>query len=263
MSRMRMKEKTALPRWAAGAALGAGLAALAFWPRGAADLCRTALLPVRILAAWTWEEWTDWSSALARAEELEELNGQLAQALAQSQAALARQELETGREALEEEYPALELTGIWLVGRDPALGGRLWACPAGGGELPQGLPVVDEQGFLVGVTGSGEDRGLVIPLSDPDFSAGCWVGDRQEAGILTGTGTGARVTGLPRDTLTRAGELAVTSGLGGVFPAGLPVGILEEPAPDPDAGSAAALLQPLAGWEDQRFFYLVTGVKNG
>lgn len=263
MSRLKMKEKTAFPRWAAGAALGAGLAALALWPQGAADLCRNALLPVRVLAAWGWEEWTGWWSASGRVEELEEMNGQLAQALAQSQAALARQELETGREALEEEYPALELAGIWLVGRDPALGGRLWACPAGGGELPQGLPVVDEEGFLVGVTGSGEDRGLVIPLSDPDFSAGCWVGDRREAAILTGAGTEVRVTGLPRDTLARAGELAVTSGLGGVFPAGLPVGILAEPALDPDAGFAAAPLQPLSHWEDRRFFYLVTGVKNG
>lgn len=263
MSRLKVKEKRPLARWVAGAALGAGLCTLALWPQGAARVCRTALLPVRVLAAWGWEEWTQRWNAPTRVEELEEMNGQLAQALAQSQASLARMELETGREALTEAFPELELAGVWLVGRDPALGDRLWASPAGGGELPQGLPVVDGQGYLVGITGKGEDQGLVLPLPDTAFSAACWVGEARETASLTGDGSQVWVTGLPRDCQAKEGELVITSGLGGVFPEGLPVGILEEPVLDRDTGSRRAVLQPLGHWEDQRFFYLVTGVKNG
>ncbi len=257
------RKKSKLTRWAVGTLLGAGLCAWAFWPVQTARIFRTGLLPVRMLAARTWDGWDQLWEAPGRVRELEEENARLVSQLAQAQQSLAGLESRTGLEALEQQFPQLELAELWLVGRDPALGARFWVALAQGGSVPEGMAVVDRQGYLVGITGKGEEQGLVLPLADPDFSVPCWAGESRESGWVTGREGKAALTDLPRDTPAKEGDLVMTSGLSGEIPQGIPVGILETPELDPASGTRTADLTPLGDREGERCFYLVTGVKNG
>ena len=55
-----------------------------------------------------------------------------------------------------------------------------------------------------------------------------------EDGVIEGNNThDLTMKFLSRDSKLKMGDLAVTSGLGGVFPAGIPVGWVQELGPDP------------------------------
>ena len=72
------------------------------------------------------------------------------------------------------------------------------------------------------------------------------------AGVMSGRGPGARgyatcdLEFLNRDDVLRAGDRLVTSGLGGVFPKGLPVGYLDEVRQAKTGLAQAARVMPSA-----------------
>src|SRR5690606_2267956 len=66
--------------------------------------------------------------------------------------------------------------------------------------------------------------------------------------IAVGTGSASELDLplLPATADVRAGDMLVTSGLGGVFPAGIPVGTITESRRDPDALLAFVRARPAA-----------------
>lgn len=93
-----------------------------------------------------------------------------------------------------------------------------------------GLAVLVGEG-LVGKTGPvSHATAEVILVGDPNCRVAVLVRETGEMGVLTGISEGVLdhrlidLTHLPRNTSLKAGHKVYTSGLGGVFPAGLPVG---------------------------------------
>ena len=112
--------------------------------------------------------------------------------------------------------------------------------------------VIDASGALVGIiVQAGVNWCSVRTLPDTETSLGAQVFRTQELGVANGNfalmGQGRlRLEYLPADCKLMAGDLVVTSGLGGYYPPGLVIGSVEEVLRD-DSGSASyAIVKPQA-----------------
>ncbi|MFC6645279.1 rod shape-determining protein MreC [Granulicella cerasi] len=74
----------------------------------------------------------------------------------------------------------------------------------------------------------------LLLLSDPSAGAGVILASTRIRGILRGTSNGSvQIVNLTEDSRIKPGEQVLTSGGDGVFPRGLPVGVIQSIAPDP------------------------------
>ena len=110
--------------------------------------------------------------------------------------------------------------------------------------------VIDPTGALVGVISrAGTNWSTMRTLIDTDTSIGAQVFRTKELGVLRGEFNlmeqgQVRLDYLPADSRLLAGDLVVTSGVGGYYPSGLVIGTIDEVRPN-DSGSAPyAVLTP-------------------
>ena len=94
---------------------------------------------------------------------------------------------------------------------------------------------LDARGIFGQVTRVGPVTAEIIMISDPDHSIPVQVNRTGVRTIAVGTGRPAelRLPYLPRNADVEAGDLIVTSGLGGVFPPGYPVATVARISRDP------------------------------
>ena len=103
--------------------------------------------------------------------------------------------------------------------------------------------VIDPTGALVGVISrAGTNWSTMRTLIDTDTSIGAQVFRTKELGVLRGEFNlmeqgQVRLDYLPADSRLLAGDLVVTSGVGGYYPSGLVIGTVDEVRPN-DSGSA-------------------------
>nr|WP_240955859.1 rod shape-determining protein MreC [Wenzhouxiangella sp. XN79A] len=122
-----------------------------------------------------------------------------------------------------------------------------------------GMPVIDARGVVGQVEQSDRSTARVILLTDPDHALPVQVLPSGERTIAYGSGRvdRLRLNDLPMNTTVKTGDLVVTSGLGGQFPPGLPVGrlfALERPDGEP---FARAEVEPLAGMDRNRMVLIL------
>jgi len=125
-----------------------------------------------------------------------------------------------------------------------------------------GMPVIDAGGVLGQVEQVDRNTSRVILLTDPDHALPVQILPAGERTVAYGSGRvdRLRLNDLPMNTAVEVGDLVVTSGLGGRFTAGLPVGrlvALERPAGQP---FARAEIEPLAGMDRNRIVLVLQAV---
>ena len=87
----------------------------------------------------------------------------------------------------------------------------------------------------------------VLLITDPNASVGARVqrADSRAVGVCQGRGEEYLVlTFLAKDADVRPGDVVITSGLGGVYPAGIPIGTVEEVIEQKHAGMREARVKP-------------------
>ena len=91
-----------------------------------------------------------------------------------------------------------------------------------------GQPVLDAMGVMGQVTEVSHFSSRVILLTDPSHSIPVQVNRNGLRAVVTGRGLGEmlKLDFMPHNMDIREGDLLVTSGLGGRFPTGYPVGIV-------------------------------------
>lgn len=125
--------------------------------------------------------------------------------------------------------------------------------------LVAGQPVVDAQGLVGQLDDVFLHSARVILLTDPDHALPVRV---QRTGLRTiayGSGLRAelRLSDLPMNVDLEPGDVVLTSGLGGVFPAGLPVGRVERVERPVGEAFASAALQPVGRPERSRYLMVL------
>jgi len=120
--------------------------------------------------------------------------------------------------------------------------------------VTRGQPVLDGHGVFGQTTNVGVLATEVILLSDPTHAIPVQVSRNGLRTIAVGTGDPARLSlpYLPRNADVRVDDQLVSSGLGGVFPAGLPVGRISEVHRDPSQPLASVTAEPAAAMDRDR-----------
>ncbi len=117
-----------------------------------------------------------------------------------------------------------------------------------------GQAVLDSGGVFGQVTRVEQLTSEVILISDPTHAIPVQINRNGLRTIAVGTGDSSRLKlpYLPTSADVIAGDLLVTSGLGGVFPAGYPVGTVAEVKRDPAQSLADVDIRPAAALDRSR-----------
>jgi rod shape-determining protein MreC len=119
-----------------------------------------------------------------------------------------------------------------IIARDPANWWRSAQIDAGTQDgLQINQPVLSAEGWLVGLVGAvGDHRAQIFLLGDPELRVAAVAENSRENGILQALSSMPQENNmmdldfLPGTSQTRPGETVFTSGDGGLFPKGLPIG---------------------------------------
>jgi rod shape-determining protein MreC len=97
------------------------------------------------------------------------------------------------------------------------------------------LPVLTTDGLVGRISSVNFDRSQVVLLGDPNCKVAAVVGETREMGVV---GSGGPFDGslvdlsyLPKTSTLKPGQNVVTSGKGGIFPAGIPIGTIVDSRP--------------------------------
>lgn len=125
-------------------------------------------------------------------------------------------------------------------------------------------PVVDADGVFGQTTVVGATTTEVIMLSDPNHAIPVQIERNGLRTIAVGTGAPDHLIlpYLPRNADIEVGDHLLTSGLGGIFPAGLPVAIVSDVRRDPSQPLVQVRAAPFAHLERDREVLIVSYAAN-
>lgn len=234
----------------------------------AGELVAIAVTPVQSLlvrihrgALGFWANYLDWKSVRRENVALRSENEQLrVQAM---QAGETREENGRLRRLLilRDRLPLATVAGE-VIGREAGGWVRSLTVNRGRGDgIAQQTPVIVPDGLVGRVVQVHRGAAVIQLLNDPASTVGAVVQRTRTAGLVEGDAGGAlRFKFMARDGATVApGDLVVTSGLGTLFPKGLPVGRVVKIE---DKGSALfhfAVLAPAVDFSRVEEVLLVTG----
>lgn len=122
-----------------------------------------------------------------------------------------------------------------------------------------GQPIIDERGVVGQVISVGERSSRVLLITDVTHAIPIQVLRSDVRAIANGTGHNDELIldNLPRTVDIAEGDVLVTSGLGGHFPEGYPVAVVENIINDGSSHFARATARPLASLDRLRYLLLL------
>ena len=122
-----------------------------------------------------------------------------------------------------------------------------------------GQPIIDERGVVGQIISVGEKNSRVLLLTDVTHALPVQVLRNDVRGIANGTGHNDElfIDNLPRTVDVVKGDVLVTSGLGGRFPEGYPVAIVEAVTNNAQSQFARIVARPLASFDRLRYLLLL------
>lgn len=154
-----------------------------------------------------------------------------------------RELFESSRE-LEERVEIAELLSVDL---DP-FSRKVILDKGGRDEVYTGQPILDRDGVMGQVVHTGPVSSTAMLITDPSHAVPIQVNRTGLRGLAVGTGSAERldIPYIPNNADLEIGDLLVTSGLGGRFPAGYPVAEIVEVTNNPGEPYASVKARPLA-----------------
>ena len=129
--------------------------------------------------------------------------------------------------------------------------------------------VISETGALVGVIAEvGTNWATILTLVDTDTSLGAQVFRTGDLGLAQGNFSlmgedRLRMEFLPADCTLLGGDLVVTSGLGGYYPAGLVIGSVAEVQQDDSGATSYAILDPAVDFDELTEVFVIRSFDPG
>lgn len=127
-----------------------------------------------------------------------------------------------------------------------------------------GMPVTASSGVVGQVVESGLNSSTVRLLTDENSSISAMIQSSRVQGMLTGSVTGQLTLSLiGSDQKVEVGDVVVTSGLGGVFPKGLPLGEVTSVESAPGALYLDVIVEPFSHAENYEEVLVITSLTEG
>ena len=216
--------------------------------------------------------WLAWEALAGHTESLERARSELALARqrnlelalsAQREADLERQNAQLRQLLQLRAAVPVHAAAAQIVAqaRDPFSRKLLLDRGAASGVEP-GSPVIDAHGLLGQVTMLSPLGAQVTLITDRDSAVPVEVARNRARGVLVGdagtTTGGLQLLWQANDGDLRPGDVLVTSGLDGVYPAGLAVARIAKVTREPDSAFARVLCSPLAHVDAGRYVLVLT-----
>jgi len=99
--------------------------------------------------------------------------------------------------------------------------------------IKKGMAVITVKGLLGKIHAAHSSYSEVLLLRDPNFSVAVRIQESRVEGVLSGTGYNYTVLNyIPPEEKVEKGDIVVSSGLDGLFPTGIPIGVVSEVTKD-------------------------------
>ena len=216
-------------------------------------------------AASVWEKYTSIDDVMDRNEQLEAENAELRQQMVDYDRIKAENDAYKALARIQDTNSEASYVSAFVIGRDPL-------DEFGGFTLDQGSTdgvavndaIISDRGYLLGVVVEVDATSCkAMTILHPSFNAAGVISRTRENGIITGSADYAAdgqcvLTNLDRATEARKGDQVITTGLGGVFPANLLVGTVQEVVPEQSGKSSSAVILPGADPRTVKHVFIVT-----
>ena len=216
-------------------------------------------------AASVWEKYTSIDDVMDRNEQLEAENAELRQQMVDYDRIKAENDAYKALARIQDTNSEASYVSAFVIGRDPL-------DEFGGFTLDQGSTdgvavndaIISDRGYLLGVVVEVDATSCkVMTILHPSFNAAGVISRTRESGIITGSADYAAdgqcmLTNLDRATEARKGDQVITTGLGGVFPANLLVGTVQEVVPEQSGKSSSAVILPGADPGTVKHVFIIT-----
>lgn len=216
-------------------------------------------------AASVWEKYTSIDDVIDRNEQLEAENAELRQQMVDYDRIKAENDAYKALARIQDTNSEASYVSAFVIGRDPL-------DEFGGFTLDQGSTdgvavndaIISDRGYLLGVVVEVDATSCkVMTILHPSFNAAGVISRTRENGIITGSADYAAdgqcvLTNLDRATEARKGDQVITTGLGGVFPANLLVGTVQEVVPEQSGKSSSAVILPGADPRTVKHVFIIT-----
>ena len=216
-------------------------------------------------AASVWEKYTSIDDVMDRNEQLEAENAELRQQMVDYDRIKAENDAYKALARIQDTNSEASYVSAFVIGRDPL-------DEFGGFTLDQGSTdgvavndaIISDRGYLLGVVVEVDATSCkVMTILHPSFNAAGVISRTRENGIITGSADYAAdgqcvLTNLDRATEARKGDQVITTGLGGVFPANLLVGTVQDVVPEQSGKSSSAVILPGADPRTVKHVFIIT-----
>ena len=212
-----------------------------------------------------WEKYTSIDEVMEQNEQLEAENAELRQQMVDYDRIKAENDAYKALARIQDTNSEASYVSAFVIGRDPL-------DEFGGFTLDQGSTdgvavndaIISDRGYLLGVVVEVDATSCkVMTILHPSFNAASVISRTRENGIITGSADYAAdgqcvLTNLDRTTEARKGDQVITTGLGGVFPANLLVGTVQEVVPEQSGKSSSAVILPGADPRTVKHVFIIT-----
>lgn len=212
-----------------------------------------------------WEKYTSIDKVMEQNEQLETENAELRQQMVDYDRIKAENEAYKALANIQKKNSNATYVSGFVIGRDPL-------DEFGGFTLDKGTAdgvavnnaVISDRGYLLGMVVEADPTSCkVMTILHPSFNAAGVISRTRENGIITGSADYAAdgqcvLTNLDRATEARKGDQVITTGLGGVFPANLLVGTVQEVVPEQSGKSSSAVILPGADPGTVKHVFIIT-----
>lgn len=212
-----------------------------------------------------WEKYTTIDEVRAENETLREENAELRQQLVEYDRLKAENDAYRKLAGLQEEHPEYTTVSGFVIGRDSLDSFGSFTVDKGTlNGVEKGNTVISDDGYLVGtVIEASLTSCKILTILHPSFSAAAAISRTRDNGILSGSASYAAdgkcvVNNLSRDTLATVGDQIITTGLGGVYPPDVLVGVIREIVPEAGGKSAVAVIAPGVDIYDLTHVFIIT-----
>ena len=212
-----------------------------------------------------WEKYTNIDAILEENEKLTTENAELRGQMVDYDKLKAENEAYKALTNIQEQHPEMSYVSSFVIGRDPLdsfYGFTLDQGSLDGVEANDAI--TSDEGYLLGVVTEVDLTSCkVMTILHPSFNAAGVVYRTRDNGIITGSADYAAeglciLSNLSRSTLTKANDQVITTGLGGVFPPDVLVGVVQELVPEASGKSTIAVLKPGADPRTVKHVFIIT-----
>jgi rod shape-determining protein MreC len=168
---------------------------------------------------------------------------------------ILREELDFSLEKDFVQEPAL------IIGREPAFAVKSLIINKGDSNgIKTGQPVISSTGHLVGrISDVWFGSARVKLITDSESVVNAMVQQSRATGLVHGEhGLGLFMDTIEKDSTVQKGDTVITSGLGGRFPKGLAVGVIEEVHESPNGLFQEGFVLPLVSFDDLEMLFIIT-----